>query len=78
LTRAAPVYPREELRRGISGWVILAYDLDGSGKAVNIRHVDSEPREVFVASAAVSIVAQKFTSGVVERNSVNIITFTTE
>ena len=47
----APKYPRSAQRRGLSGWVdvIFTVDIDGTVAEVTIR--DSNPGDVFVASA---------------------------
>ena len=49
--RQKVVYPREELRRGVQGWVAFTYTLTGNGAASEVRVADSEPRGVFVAAA---------------------------
>lgn len=71
------MYPRELIRRGTTGWVVLAYDLDGSGRAQNIRLVDSEPKDAFVQSAASSIAAQQFKKGSLQTNCTYLVTYTT-
>ena len=45
---AFPPGPRD---KGVSGWVLLAYDLDGSGVARNLRVLKSSPPGVFDAAA---------------------------
>ncbi|MBD1581099.1 TonB family protein [Pseudoalteromonas sp. S16_S37] len=45
-----PKYPQEAVRQGIEGWVWLEFDIDDSGKAINIEVVDSYPKHIFTAS----------------------------
>jgi TonB family protein len=40
-------YPRDQMMKGQEGWVVVGYDLDGSGSAQNLRILKSSPPEVF-------------------------------
>ncbi|OHU88461.1 MULTISPECIES: TonB family protein [Pseudoalteromonas] len=45
-----PNYPEEAVRQGVEGWVWLEFDIDSSGKAINIEVIDSYPKHTFTAS----------------------------
>jgi protein TonB len=47
----APKYPRSAQRRGLSGWVDVVFTVDIDGTVSDITVRDSNPGEVFVASA---------------------------
>jgi periplasmic protein TonB len=64
VTRPTPQYPVEAARKGLSGWVVLAYDLDGSGKGTNIRVIDSEVGNMFTAPALRVFTQTRFKEGV--------------
>lgn len=42
-----PVYPRMALRRGLTGEVLVSYDVNAQGQAENIRIQESSPRGFF-------------------------------
>ena len=77
-SRVAPIYPIEAMRKDTTGWAVIAYDLDGSGKATNIRKVDAEPGDTFVGSAAGAIAATQFKTGLVQSDCVAIYTYELE
>lgn len=47
LHRAEPVYPHDALRRRIQGHVTLSFDIDRSGKPMNIKIVEANPARIF-------------------------------
>ncbi|MFT0212083.1 energy transducer TonB [Pseudomonas sp. F1_0610] len=47
LNEVLPVYPDQARRRGIEGYVKLAFTITRDGRVENIRVVDSSPRNVF-------------------------------
>ena len=47
----APKYPRSAQRRGLSGWVDVIFTVDIDGTVADITVRDSNPGEIFVASA---------------------------
>jgi TonB family protein len=54
LTRAKGIeveYPSDALRRGLEGWVELAYQVNLDGKVASVSVVDSNPAGVFDAAA---------------------------
>ena len=59
-----PVFPSEALRDGLSGYVVVTYDLDGSGKAQNVQVVVAHPAGVFNAVAMEALRRSEFKQGV--------------
>ena len=51
LYRVQPRYPRKALRLGKQGYVILSFDINESGRVINIKVVKSEPRRLFEKEA---------------------------
>ncbi|WP_251358084.1 TonB family protein [Kangiella sp. TOML190] len=49
--QAQPQYPVDALSKGLEGWVKLAYDVDKTGRAVNIKVIAAKPRKVFDLAA---------------------------
>ncbi|GIX21658.1 MAG: hypothetical protein KatS3mg121_0441 [Gammaproteobacteria bacterium] len=47
LIKVQPVYPREALRKGITGYVVLEYTVTAAGTVSDIRVVESSPRGQF-------------------------------
>lgn len=45
-----PLYPSLALRRGLEGEVLVEYDVDAQGKAVDIRILDASPKGFFNSS----------------------------
>ena len=61
ITRAAiPEYPTRAMQDHLSGYVVLSYALDGSGKAKNIRPVDARPPGVFDDAAVEALLLSDF------------------
>lgn len=48
---AMPVWPKEALRSGAFGWVVVRFDLDGNGHSQNIGVEASAPAKVFDAAS---------------------------
>lgn len=46
-----PTWPKEALRSGAVGWVVVRFDLDGNGHGQNIGVEASAPAKVFDAVA---------------------------
>ena len=51
ILKADPKYPREAFTRGIEGYVILEYQVDESGRAVEPRVIEAVPRGTFDKAA---------------------------
>lgn len=63
---ALPIWPKAALRSGAAGWVVVSYDLDGSGRAGNALIVTSTPAQVFDKASLDSIQRSQFTPGFVK------------
>ena len=61
--KVEPKYPVAAAFKGISGWVLIRYHLDGSGKPSGVVAVDSEPKGVFDKSALRAVEAWRFVEG---------------
>lgn len=70
-----PVYPANALQSDVEGWVYLIYDLDGSGKAKNIRLFDQSPSNVFGNSAALALGNFGFDMTALENNCAYLFQF---
>jgi len=60
MVQVEPKYPRDALLKGIEGKVKLAYDISAEGKAVNIRVLESTPKNVFDRVAVDSLKKSKY------------------
>jgi TonB family protein len=61
VTRAAtPQFPKEAQQRRLGGYVVVAYELDATGKAKNIRAIEAHPAGIFDAAAIETIRASDF------------------
>jgi outer membrane biosynthesis protein TonB len=76
LSKASPAYPESRLRNGVEGWVVLAFDLDGSSKPTNIRLVDSAPNDSFVTASIGAFAARAtFEAGHTDKDCAYLIEF---
>lgn len=57
-------WPRQALGRDVSAYVVVTYDLDGSGKAQNLRVVDSNPAGLFDKTTVSILKRTDFADGV--------------
>lgn len=55
-----PRYPQHALRKQQEGWVILNFDLDGTGRASNIVVDRSMPEDVFVQASIDALKKTRF------------------
>ncbi|GAB2864251.1 hypothetical protein GCM10027277_36230 [Pseudoduganella ginsengisoli] len=60
---ALPIWPKDALRSGTVGWVVVRYDLDGSGRAQNAEISASAPQQVFDKASVDSVKRSKFATG---------------
>ncbi len=51
LYRVEPRYPRKALRLNKQGYVLLSFDINESGRVVNIQVIDANPRKLFEREA---------------------------
>lgn len=57
---SAPDYPRSAERRGIEGYVVIAYDIDESGDVVEPTVAEAEPAGVFDRAALRAVGSWRF------------------
>ncbi|WP_317931307.1 energy transducer TonB [Halioxenophilus sp. WMMB6] len=55
-----PAYPKLAMRTGVEGYVILSYNLDASGKPIDIKVVEEHPRRVFAEAAIRALKASRY------------------
>lgn len=60
VVRVQPIYPQHARRRGIEGWVVVQFDVDESGKVVNVKVLDAKPKGVFDSAAKQTIRRWKY------------------
>ncbi|MEM6708969.1 MAG: energy transducer TonB [Pseudomonadota bacterium] len=65
LVQARPLYPESAKRRGVTGYVVVEYDVLPSGKAADARIIESQPRGVFDRSAVNAVLKSRFRPEVV-------------
>ncbi|MBS0320529.1 MAG: TonB family protein, partial [Proteobacteria bacterium] len=70
-----PHYPDAALARRTEGWVVVGFDLDGSGRSSNARIVASQPPGVFDDAALTSVMKTTYASGVRRTACQSRITF---
>ena len=74
--RAVAAYPKKAMLKGLSGYVVLTYDLDGSGKAQGIVVADSQPSDIFNSSAIDALQRSAFKSDVKSIGCRYVVDFT--
>lgn len=74
---AYPEYPLTLRQRGIAGWVALSYDLDGSGKATNVKVTGSKPKGAFETVSLQALEKTTFSIGVVRQGCEHVNMFYT-
>lgn len=72
---AMPIWPKGALRSGITGWTVVRYDLDGSGRAQNATVDSAVPEQVFDQSSLFSIKRSKFKAGASRQGCKALIVF---
>ncbi len=68
--RVNPKYPMDAMRKGIQGWVQLAFDINEIGKVVNITIIDSKPKRIFDKAARRALGKWKYQAKSVDGKSV--------
>ena len=59
--RIEPLYPKQAAEQGISGSVVLKYDITPAGKTANITVVKAEPEAVFNKEAKRALMQWQYT-----------------
>jgi TonB family protein len=72
---AVPLWPKTALRAGTVGWVVVRYDLDGSGRAQHAMVEGAAPVQVFDQSALFSIRRSKFKSQISRTGCKTLVVF---
>lgn len=63
---SAPDYPRAAERRGVEGYVIVAYSIDPSGDVVDATVAEAEPAGVFDRAALRAVSSWRFSEADVQ------------
>lgn len=66
IMRVTPVYPSRASRRGIEGWVELAFTIATTGATENVRVVSEEPPGVFSRAAMKAVRKWKYKPQVID------------
>ena len=72
---AFPIYPQYLRDRGVEGWVVVAFELDGSGKPSNTRVLHSKPERAFDRAAVEALEKTHFKEGAVKEDCESVSTF---
>jgi protein TonB len=74
LVAIAPQYPTRAAQRGIQGWCLVSFTVDGQGNVLEdtIEVVDAEPPNIFDRSSIRAAARFKFQPRVVEGQGVNV------
>jgi len=76
VTKAAfPNYPEQLRNKQVEGWVVIGYDLDGSGKVSNARVLDSKPKRTFDLVALQALEKTHFKEGAVKSGCESVSMF---
>jgi periplasmic protein TonB len=72
IMQVPPEFPQRMLSRGVSGWVLVEFTVDTSGRVVSPMVVDAQPANGFQKAALDAIVRYKFKPRVVDGRSVPV------
>ena len=75
LETGVPKYPPAALRSRTEGWALVSYDLDGSGRAVNIALVGSSPSGSFEKATVDVLMRTKFVVGMARTGCKTLVTY---
>ena len=70
MVKIQPEYPREALKAGKTGFVIIRLTVDERGNVLNLEVVDSKPGGIFIASAVRAVRKWKFKPRVINGDPV--------
>jgi TonB family protein len=68
-------WPRQALGRDVSAYVAISYDLDGSGKAKNLRVADSQPTKLFDKTTLSILERTDFAPGIQAQSCMYVRTY---
>ena len=71
LSRQPPEYPYKAARRGLEGWVRVAFDVNASGNVENIEVVESDPPGVFDIAATRAVSRWRFKPRIIDGQAVS-------
>ena len=71
LSRQPPEYPYKAARRGIEGWVRVAFDVTDTGDVENVEVVESDPPGVFDVAATRAVSRWRFKPRVIDGQAVS-------
>ena len=70
LSRQPPEYPYKAARRGIEGWVRVAFDVTATGNVENVEVIESDPPGVFDIAASRAVLRWRFKPRIVNGEAV--------
>jgi protein TonB len=70
IVRVNPKYPSDAMRKGIEGWVKLAFDINKVGKIENISIIDAQPKRIFNKAARQALRKWKYQAKSVDGRAV--------
>lgn len=70
LVRVSPQMPRKAQLEGIEGWVEVRFDIGPTGKVINAKVIDAQPRGIFENAALRAIKRWKYRPKVVDGQGV--------
>lgn len=71
LSRQPPRYPDKAARRGIEGWVRVAFDVTANGRVDNVVVIESDPPGVFDNEAVQAVYRWRFKPRLVDGKAVS-------
>lgn len=71
LSRQPPEYPYKAARRGIEGWVRVAFDVTGTGDVENVEVIESDPPGVFDIAASRAVSRWRFKPRIIDGQAVS-------
>ncbi len=78
IVRVTPNYPIDAARKGIEGWVVLAFDINEIGAVINVKVLDSAPKRIFDKAAKKALRKWKYRAKSVDGEQVSQRNFTVQ
>ncbi len=66
VVRVNPMYPQMAQEQGISGYVVVGFDVLANGSTANVRVVQSDPRVIFDKAAVAAVSRWKYNPRIVD------------